>query len=107
MSPVSSQVDSKPARPLFLIACTSLSTATQDAMDLGVRHRLPAALCWSMAGITIFFVSFGAAGYLAYGRDVANFITMVREERSLEWDGDGLVVANHSSAGNSTILADG
>ncbi|CAM9305474.1 unnamed protein product [Laminaria digitata] len=48
----------------------------QDAMDLRVRDRLPAALCWSMAGITVFFVSFGAAGYLAYGRDVANFITM-------------------------------
>lgn len=46
-------------------------------MDLKVRHRLPAALCWSMAGITFFFISFGAAGYLAYGRDVANFVTMV------------------------------
>lgn len=51
--------------------------STQDAMDLRVRDRLPAALCWSMAGITAFFVSFGAFGYLAYGRDVANFITMV------------------------------
>lgn len=47
-------------------------------MDLNVRHKLPAALCWSMAGITAFFVAFGAGGYLAYGRDVANFITMVR-----------------------------
>eukprot|EP00752_Nemacystus_decipiens_P008798 g7851.t1 len=55
----------------------------QDAMDLKVRHKLPAALCWSMAGITVFFVSFGAAGYLAYGRDVANFITMDLPEGSV------------------------
>ena len=51
--------------------------STQDAMDLRVRDRLPATLCWSMAGLTVFLVLFGATGYLAYGRDVANFITMV------------------------------
>eukprot|EP00903_Cladosiphon_okamuranus_P013130 g12245.t2 len=55
----------------------------QDAMDLKVRHRLPAALCWSMVGITVFFVAFGAAGYLAYGRDVANFITVDLPEGSV------------------------
>eukprot|EP00904_Undaria_pinnatifida_P006913 jgi/Undpi1/3351/HiC_scaffold_15.g06724.m1 len=55
----------------------------QDAMDLRVRDRLPAALCWSMAGITAFFVSFGAFGYLAYGRDVANFITMDLPEETI------------------------
>lgn len=47
-------------------------------MDLKVRHRLPAALCWTMVGISTFYVIFGAAGYLTYEQEVANFITMVR-----------------------------
>ncbi|CAM9721892.1 unnamed protein product [Ectocarpus sp. 12 AP-2014] len=48
----------------------------EDAMDLKVRHRLPAALCWTTVGITTFFVIFGAAGYLTYEQEVASFITM-------------------------------
>lgn len=61
---------------MLFSAAYFLFMMAQDAMDLRVRDRLPAALCWSMAGITAFFFAFGTAGYLAYGNDVANFITM-------------------------------
>lgn len=56
----------------------SLDIFIQDAMDLKVRDRLPAALSWAMAGLTVFLISVGALGYLAYGREVQHFITMVR-----------------------------
>lgn len=53
----------------------------QDAMELKARDRLPAALCWSMVGITTFLMAFGAGGYLAYGAHVSPFITVVSVSR--------------------------
>lgn len=46
-------------------------------MDLKARDLLPKTLCWSMFGMTLFFVAFGACGYLAFGADVSPFITLV------------------------------
>ncbi|CAN0002537.1 unnamed protein product [Choristocarpus tenellus] len=47
-------------------------------MDASRRHLFKPTLIWSMAGISLFYLAFACCGYLAFGGEVKEFITLVR-----------------------------